>query len=307
MERARGAPAAKEARMIPVGLLLPPEHETLELLGPLIAEADYYEVAPETLWRALPDGRLEPNGFHRRFQALRHSTGKPFVAHGVGYSVGTVSPADAARRRRWLRRIRADQEVFGFRWYTDHLGATSLDGLALTLPLPVPMTADSAAVVRRRLRSLRRIVPRVGVETTASYFVLGDPLQEPLFLNRIAREPGFHFLLDLHNVYTMGLNFGFDPLDYLARLDLARVIEIHLSGGSQSDPRWLPSGRSLRLDSHDASVPEPVWALLESVLPRCPGLEGITLERLEGTLASEQVPELLGELLRARRLGARLP
>lgn len=293
--------------MIPVGLMLPPDQETLELLEPLIAEADYYEVAPETLWRALPDGRLEPNGFHRHFRTLREHTGKPFVAHGVGYSVGTCSPLDAARRRRWLKRIRADHAVFDFRWYTDHLGATSLDGLALTLPLPVPMTAWSASVVRRRLRSLQRVVPRVGVETTASYFVLGSPLDEPLFLNRIAREQGFHVLLDLHNVYTMALNFGFDPQDYLARLDLGRIVEIHLSGGSQSDPRWLPSGRSLRLDSHDASVPEPVWALLESVLPRCPGLGGITLERLEGTLSAEQVPGLLEELLRARRLGELLP
>ena len=62
-------------------------------------------------------------------------------------------------------------------------------------------------------------------------------------------------------------------------LDLDRVIEIHLSGGADSDPAWLSSGASLTLDSHDASVPEAVWALFERYVGRCTNLRGVTLER----------------------------
>ncbi|MGZ3408469.1 MAG: DUF692 domain-containing protein, partial [Polyangia bacterium] len=182
----------------------------------------------------------------------------------------------------------------------DHLGASSVDGLAMTLPLPLPMTAEAARVVRRRLAQMQRVVGDVGVENNVAYFLLGDALDEPRFLMDCVRAHRCHLLLDLHNVYTMAHNFGFDPADYLRRLDLAKVIEIHVSGGSESDPRWLPSGRVLRLDGHDGAVPELVWRMLEAVAPRCPNLRGVTLERMEGTVEDADVPLLAAEMQRLR-------
>lgn len=293
--------------MIPVGLTLQPEEAFLDLLGEVIArDAEYYEVAPETLWRER-DGELVENGFFRRFFALREASGKAFVAHGVGLSIGSSSRADAARKRRWLARIRRDHAAFSFRWYTDHLGATAPAGLAATLPLPLPFTAHAARVVRRSLAQMAEVVPDVGVENNVAYFVLGDPLDEPAFIRRVLAAPRTHLLLDLHNVYTMAQNHGFEANAYIDRLDLARVIEIHLSGGSPSDPAWLPSGRVMRLDAHDSAVPEPVWSLFERILPRCPNVRGVTLERMEGTVASERdVAEVREELARARAIARRL-
>ena len=287
--------------MIPVGFSLQPDPEFLERTARIIARADYWEVAPETLWRHRGDGRLEPNGFHRRFAELARRD-RFFVAHGVGLSLGTVDAGDARRRRAWLERVRADHATFGFRWYTDHLGASSVDGLAMTLPLPLPMTAEAARAVRRRLGQMQRVVGDVGVENNVAYFVLGDPLDEPRFLMDCVRARGCHLLLDLHNVYTMAHNFGFDPADYLRRLDLGKVIEIHVSGGGESSPGWLPSGRTMRLDSHDGAVPELVWRMLEAVAPRCPNLRGVTLERMEGTVADGDESLLAYEFERLRTI-----
>jgi hypothetical protein len=285
-----------------LGFTLQPEARYLDLLGAVLREEpDYYEVAPETTWRPGPVDTLEPNGFHRHFRSLREETGKPFVAHGVGFSVGSVEP-DRERRARWLARIRADHAQFEFLWYTDHLGVTTLAGRELTLPLPLPMVPGAAAVVRAALRELQAVVPDVGVENSVFYFHLGDPLEEPAFLARALDGPRLHLLLDLHNVYTTAVNAGFDPWSYVERLPLERVIELHLSGGAPSDPAWLPSGKVLRLDSHDDAVPEEVWALYERVLPRCPNLRGVTLERMEGTVEEQHVPLLRAELRRARRV-----
>src|SRR5204863_10062707 len=110
-----------------------------------------------------------------------------------------------------------------------------------------------------------------------------------------------HLHLDLHNVHTMALNLGFDAAAYLVQLPLDRVIELHLSGGAESNPCWLPSGRTLRLDSHDGAVPEAVWSLLDRVVHRCPDLRAVVLERLEGTAGAEDVPLLREELRRIRR------
>ncbi len=288
--------------MIPVGLSLAPDVVYLDLLHDVIRdEAEYYEVAPETLWRRSAQGSLEPNGFHRAFRELAEEQRRPFVAHGVGLSIGGLAARDDARRATWLERIRADHDVFHFAWYTDHLGASAPAGLAMTLPLPVPMTDASVAQARRALGELQRIVPDVGVENSVFYYHLGDPLDEPAFLRRIVDAPGHHLLLDLHNVYTTAQNAGWDPRAYLARLPLERVIEIHLSGGSESPAAWLSSGRSLRLDSHDHAVPEPVWTLFDEVWPRCPNLRGVTLERMEDTVTVPEVAVIRDELRRARK------
>ena len=293
-----------------IGFALPPDERTLAVCGALLREEpDYYELAPETTWRppapdAPADAPLEPNGFHAAFRALRAETGKPFVAHGVGWSPGTVR-RDPARDRRWLARLHADHAAFGFRWYTDHLGATQLAGLELTLPLPLPMTAEMSALVRASLAPLQAVVPDVGLENSVFYFHLGDPLDEPAFLRSALSAPRTHLLLDLHNVLTTAVNAGIEPDRYLAALPLERVIEIHVSGGADSDPAWLPEGRTLRLDSHDSAVPEEVWGLLADVLPRCPNVRGVTLERMEGTVGEDDVPLLREELRRARRIALR--
>jgi len=285
-----------------VGISLQPDREYLERLASVIHdEAEYVEVAPETLWTTADDGALVPNGYWREFSRFRRETGMPFVAHGVGLSLGTVDPADAARLDAWLARIADDHREFDFGWYTDHLGAAILDGRAITLPVPLPMTDASAAVVRDRLIALQAVVPDVGFENAVFYFLFGRPLDEPDFFRRILTRPRMHLLLDLHNVFTMARNFGFDADLYLERVDLSRVVEIHLSGGSQSDPKWLPSGATMRLDSHDAAVPEEVWGLFERIAPRCANLRGVTVERIEGTVGDDDPPLIREELVRAKR------
>ncbi|MEZ4338530.1 MAG: DUF692 family protein [Sandaracinaceae bacterium] len=125
-------------------------------------------------------------------------------------------------------------------------------------------------------------------------------------MNAVLDEPDRRMVLDVHNVHTLAVNHGFDPDAWIARLDLDRVIEIHVSGGALSDPAWLPSRRVIRLDAHSHAVPEEVFALLERWAPRCPRLEGITLERMEGTVTRDaHVDELASELARVRAVAER--
>jgi uncharacterized protein (UPF0276 family) len=164
------------------------------------------------------------------------------------------------------------------------------------------MTDEMAAIVRDRLLVLQQVVDDVGFENSAFYFLLGDWLDEPRFFDAILAAERTHLLLDLHNVYTMATNVGADAAEWLARIDCERVIELHLSGGDTSRPEWLPDGRTLRLDSHDHAVPEAVWDLFEQVLPRCSNLRGVTLERMEGSVAERDVADIRDELHRIREV-----
>lgn len=286
---------------IGVGFCLQPEESYLELLAPvLLEEPDYFEVAPETTWRPGASGEWVANGYAQRFLELGRAANKPFVAHGVGLSLGSARP-DRDRRKQWLARIAQDMQTFEYLWYTDHLGTTTLGTSELQLPLPTPMTSESATLYRSGLLELQQLVPHVGLENTANYCHVGDPLDEGRFLGECLDAPGMHLVLDLHNAWTTALNAGLDVHEYLASMPFERVIELHISGGAWSDPTWLRSRRELRLDSHDGAVPEEVWSLLDTYLPRCTNLRGVTLERMEGSVTPADVGILRGELHRLRK------
>lgn len=284
-----------------VGFTLQPEERYLALTAELLELVDYVEVTPETLWREDERGDLVANGFHAHFERVRDATRLPFVAHGVAFSLGSARP-DPTRRARHLARVALDQAAFDFRWYTDHLGVTELASRSVTLPIALPLVPAAARAVRASLDAMRTVVRDTGCENSAFYYALGDPLAEPEFLRDALSHERSHLLLDLHNVWTNSTNLGFDAWSYVERLPLDKVIEIHVSGGVDSDPAWLPSGAKVRLDSHDAAVPEEVWALLERVLPLVPNLRGVTLERMEGTVEPNDVAILREELRRVRVL-----
>ena len=298
----------RETGRAAVGLTLQPDTGYLTLLDGVLRSAlvDYFEVAPEQTWRVTAgdgDGQemvLVENGYFEAFLRLGQEANKWFVAHGVGLSVGGSHPRDRGRQRVWNQRLALDQARFGYRWYSDHLGVSAPAGRALMLPLPVAMSRENVERMGRRLSTLRRTFPLVALENTAHYFLFGEPLDEPRFVNQVLSAGEARLVLDLHNVYTMAENMGFDARDYLSRLDLWRVLEIHVSGGSYSDGSWLPTGQVLRLDSHCSRVPEGVWELLNWVRPRCGALQGITLERMEGTVGQGDVAVIQAELTRIR-------
>lgn len=285
-----------------VGLPLHPDLEYLELMREVVeGPADFFEINPETLWRP-QDGRLVRNDYYPLYQQIRDRSGKPFVAHGLEFSLGTPVDDDRPRTDAWIERLRDDQREFRFPWISEHLGWQIGGGIQTGLPLPLPPTAEAVEAAAARLRLLAGIAGTSAFENGANYVFFGDPAAEPAFLNRLCRAAPCRLLLDLHNVHTQCLNLGADPLDYVGRLDLDAVLEIHLSGGSESDPGWLDSRRVFRLDSHDGPVPEAVWSLFERVLPRCRNLRGVVVERLNGTFGPAEVPALAAELRRAKEM-----
>ena len=144
----------------------------------------------------------------------------------------------------------------------------------------------------------RRIAAPFLIENNVAYFEYPEStFDEPGFLNALTAATGCGLLLDLHNLHTNARNLGVDPQAFLDRLDLDRVVEIHVAGGLEFDGFYL--------DAHSGASPEPVWTLLEEVLPRCPNLCGVVFE-LFGSWFDELGTEGLDRQLgRMRDLWAR--
>lgn len=303
-------PQSEGAERLGTGLFLPNDLQHLGMLENLILNhSDYFELTPETAWtRTEPGSRIEDHSGMAMLQEIRQETGKPFVGHGLGYSLGTPlmdEGPEALRSRQWFAAIERAITDFELQWYTEHLGFAALpDGRQLILPCPMPHSAESVEASASRLKQLKTLVPAVGFENSVFYFTLGDPLEEADYYDAVCAAADCHLLLDVHNVYTHCRNFNLDIEAFLDRIPFDRVIEIHLSGGSDCNPDWLPSGRAMRLDSHDDLIPPDVWSLYEAVLPECANVRGVTVERLDGTLALADVPAFEEEFLHAQEIFA---
>lgn len=286
-----------------VGLALHADAGFLQLCRALIEdEAEFFEVMPEGLWRRDDAGAIVSSSWTDVFEEIQERSRRPFVAHGIGLSIGTAGDTDEPRYREWLAQLERDCRRFNYLWYTEHLGWMTAGDREMMLPLPLPPTEEAVATVARRLAPLKALFPHVGFENQTGYFNHADARSEAPFWNRLCHAGDLWLLLDLHNAWAQCRNARLDLDEYLTALDLSRVLEIHLSGGSDSDPAWLASGQVFRLDSHDGPVPEPVWQAFAKLRPRCPNLRGVVVERLDGTIAPQDVGLLAEEVRRAKAI-----
>ncbi|HEX6813863.1 MAG TPA: DUF692 family protein [Planctomycetota bacterium] len=258
--------------------------------------AELFEITPETLWSG---GCVEGKGY-QELAAFVKRCGRPVIGHGVLASIGAAERP--ARRDAWLQALQRDRAVFGFDWFSEHLGFADACGLHVAWPLPLPPTGEAVTTVAASLAELQAVHPVVAFENNADLFCLGDPLAQPEFFAAICSTANAHLLLDLHNAYAFCRNLEVDLDAWLERVPWQRVIEVHLSGGSESDCAWLTSGRSLRMDSHDDAVPEPVWRAFGTALQRASNLRAVVVEWMPDAMGAGAAAAFAADFARARSM-----
>ena len=237
---------------------------------------DYVEVIPDMFWRDRGPGSSE------RYHEIEVWTTelewiashRPVVAHNISLSLAGITPIDM----QYVAKIVEWHSRFGFRWHSDHLsfadvaGEHGLDRHNTGLAVPMPYDEEVLDLVAARVARAQEAIPAAFlVENNVSFIEFPDQeMSEPEFLNRLAARTGCGLLLDVHNVYANSRNHGFDAQAFVDALELDRVIEIHIAGGTELDGMWV--------DSHSGACPEPVFELLDHVVARAPNLRAITFE-----------------------------
>jgi len=260
---------------------------------------DFFELNPDLLAREVgrgPERRLIPQP-ELVDQAMRDTGDRPIVIHGLGLSIGSAHGWDAA----YLALLDDLHARRHFVWHSEHLGflvVQGADGQALHagIPLPLPFTEASLALLAPRAAAL---AARYGVPfliENLTYYLPDLPADggrdEVAFLNDLVARSGCGLVFDLYNFHCNAQNLGFDARAALSRLRLDRVIQVHVAGGGAHD--------GFLMDVHSTVVPEPVWQLLEDLVPRAPHLAGISFEMLEeAALPAELVR---GQLERLRAI-----
>jgi uncharacterized protein len=213
----------------------------------------------------------------------------PLIPHGLNLSLGGAEGLDPdylAKLAGLVRRVEPP-------WWSEHVAFTRAGGVEIGHLAPLPFSAEALDVLCANIAEARRQidVPLIVENITYTIALPGAEMGEAEFLTELADRTGCGLLLDVTNLYTNGINHGFDPIGLLDRLPLDRVVQLHFAGGEWRGGRLI--------DSHARPAPPEVWALLEEVVARAP-VKGIILER------DEDLPpfgELLDELDRARAIG----
>jgi hypothetical protein len=233
------------------GLGLKPRYFEEALSSP--ADGLWFEVHPEN-YMVAGGPRL------RWLEAVRAR--HAIALHGVALSLATDAPPDAEH----LRRLAALVDRIEPAIVSEHLAWSSWRGAYYPdlLPFPRSESALSRIVenVNRTQDGLRR---RIAIENPSHYLRIDGHARDELdFLTEIARRTGCGLLLDVNNVFVSARNLDFEPEPYIDAFPAALVDEIHLAGHSSD----AALGERLLIDTHDAPVAPPVWALYERLIGR---------------------------------------
>jgi uncharacterized protein (UPF0276 family) len=222
---------------------------------------DFFEISPENYVR-------RGGWVVEALELLRDHF--PIVTHGLSLSLGGLDPLDAG----YLARVRALTRRLGAPWHSDHLCFSGAGGRMTHELLPLPRTRGAARHLAERVRAARDALELpIAVENITWYLELGaSEIEEPDFVAEVLEGADCALLLDVNNVFVNSLNHGFDPARWLERIDLGRVVEIHVAGFERRD------ADALFVDTHGAEIRPEVHALLERALERT-GPVAVVLER----------------------------
>jgi uncharacterized protein (UPF0276 family) len=287
-------------RALGVGILHNPAVSDLLKSDPGLV--DYVSIMPDMFWT---DGGP---GANPRFVQLDSwiafvdwAHGRyPLVAHSIGLSLGSAVFSDDG----YVEQLANYHRRYGFLWHSDHLSFAQVRSASgheqhAGMAVPLPFDFDVLELVARRIRALSPHIPSPFlVENAVVYLTFSDQdMTEPKFLNALVRDSGCALLLDLHNLYTNARNHKFDASAFLRELDLDAVVEVHVAGGTEFAGMYT--------DSHSGPCPEPVWSLLEEIMPHTPNLKGVTFEFHESYFPVFGAEGVRAQLDRARAIWSR--
>lgn len=257
--------------------------------------------APGLWWEVHPENHDVDGGPRLAWlEAVRAR--HPLSLHGVSLSLAADAPPDDAQLGRLARLAQRLEPAL----ISEHLAWSAWRGHYLPDLLPFPRSTEALLRIAGNIGRVQdRLGRAIAVENPSHYLHLaGHDWSETDFLAELVRRTGCALLLDVNNVYVSARNLGAGTTgyaeDYLDAFPLHAVAEIHLAG-HHADPRW---GEALLIDSHDAPVAEPVWALYERVLARAGRAIPTLIER------DAEIPplaELQAERDRAQGLLAAMP
>lgn len=245
---------------------------------------------PALPWlEVLTDNHVAAGGLiPRQLAAVRADY--PISFHCVSMSLGGTDALD----QNYLRTLKRMIDTFEPTQVSDHLCFTSHASYHYHDLLPLPYTEEALHHVSERIKQVQDILGvRILVENVSSYLRFRhSTLTEPEFLAALCEEADCDLLFDVNNAYVNEVNHGTPAADFLRKLPLDRIREIHLAG-------YEDKGTYL-IDAHNNRVSDAVWLLFAKVMSELPEVPVL----IEWDNDIPELEVLLDEAARAESLRA---
>jgi uncharacterized protein len=184
---------------------------------------------------------------------------RPTIISQAGLSLGTPGPLQSDR----VRALDAMVDRTNPMWISEPLGFSRTDEFNWDAYLPVCPGERSLRTIADHAKEVMDVCQKLLlIETSASPIqVCGGSIRETDFLNQVCHKANCGLLLDVTALLVNAMNHRFDPIKWLRQIDNRLIFQVHVSGYSRSESRWV--------DDHLSAVQEDVWNLLEEVLGYC--------------------------------------
>lgn len=217
---------------------------------------------PAVPWfELLTENHMAPGGLIPvQLEAIRSNY--PITFHCVGMSLGGTDPVDVE----YLRGIKTLIERYQPSLVSDHLCFSQHGQHNYHDLLPLPYNEETLQHFQKRITQIQDILEtRILVENVSSYLAYrASTMSEAEFISELLSLTDCDLLLDINNIYVNAVNHGFSASEYLSKIPMQRVREIHLAGYEDRD--------SYLLDAHNNRVSPPVWELYEKVIREYPDI-----------------------------------
>ncbi len=262
----------------------------------LVARPELFPVVefePQTTWiQTEPGYRADP-------EVLRHLAELPGrkLIHSVAAPVGGSVPPGPGQ----LRLLRTIIEELDSPWMSEHLSFNQTADHSTGFFLPPLQTLEGLRAARRNIGDLQRAFPvPVAIENGVSYLQpRPGEWTDAEITAQVAEASDCGLVLDLHNLYTNARN-GRQPVEeFLDRIPLDRVWEIHLAGGMEMNGFWL--------DAHSGAIPQTVLETARNLIPRLPRLKAIIFEIYPSFIPEFGLQRVADEMERLHELWALRP
>lgn len=218
---------------------------------------DFLRIRPDvTLLQVIADNWLSEGPHHKKLEKLREDYEVSF--HCVGMNIGGTGPL----RLNYLEAIRELSLRFQPTEISDHLCFQAYGDVFHHDLLPIPYNEESFENCRERVITIQDIFQRTILVENLSYYCeyKSSTMSEAEFIKQLSEKTDCGLLLDLQNIMTNSENLNINALEFLNRINLEKVKEMHVAGGERVD--------NLLLDSHSSAPSAEVLELARKVVKK---------------------------------------
>lgn len=177
----------------------------------------------------------------------------PMVCHGLSLSLGSPEPLDY----NFLKELKTFLKTYAIKSYSEHLSFSKCQNAHLYDLLPMPFRDDALKHVVERIKQVQDFLGmKIAIENVSYYTPVAAEMDEADFIRTVVEEADCNLLLDVNNVYVNAFNHGYDAKDFIRRLPLDHVTNIHMAGHEKIAP-------DLIIDTHGQAIIDPVYDLFD--------------------------------------------